>query len=183
MVWYWIMKKVDKKQWFVVGLDVLAKDGFARITIDNLCGLLQITKGAFYHHFKNIDGYIDALMEYWLEVNTFEFIREVDKLNDTTEQLQKLGDMAAYSSIRDESVIRAWGYSNPIVRSYVSQADRIRLDYAAKLNEANGLDVKQAKDMAVLQYSLLIGMQQVCSDLSPEQFKELQDVVINKFKE
>lgn len=59
----------------------------------------------------------------------------------------------------------------------------IRLDYAAKLNEANGLDVKQAKDMAVLQYSLLIGMQQVCSDLSPEQFKELQDVVINKFKE
>ncbi|WP_195341690.1 MULTISPECIES: TetR/AcrR family transcriptional regulator [Bacteroides] len=177
------MKKVDKKQWFVVGLDVLAKDGFARIRIDNLCGLLQITKGAFYHHFKNIDGYIDALMEYWLEVNTFEFIREVDKLNDTTEQLQKLGDMAAYSSIRDESVIRAWGYSNPIVRSYVSQADRIRLDYAAKLNEANGLDVKQAKDMAVLQYSLLIGMQQVCSDLSPEQFKELQDVVINKFKE
>ena len=177
------MKKEKKKQWFVVGLDVLAKDGFARIRIDNLCGLLQITKGAFYHHFKNIDGYIDALMEYWLEVNTFEFIREVDKLNDTTEQLQKLGDMAAYSSIRDESVIRAWGYSNPIVRSYVSQADRIRLDYAAKLNEANGLDVKQAKDMAVLQYSLLIGMQQVCSDLSPEQFKELQDVVINKFKE
>ena len=177
------MKKVDKEQWFVVGLDVLAKDGFARITIDNLCGLLQITKGAFYHHFKNIDGYIDALMKYWLEVNTFEFIREVDKLNDTTEQLQKLGDMAAYSSIRDESVIRAWGYSNPIVRSYVSQADTIRLAYAAKLNEANGLNVKQAMDMAVLQYSLLIGMQQVCSDLSPEQFKELQDVVINKFKE
>lgn len=28
------------------------KEGFARITIDNLCGLLQITKGAFYHHFK-----------------------------------------------------------------------------------------------------------------------------------
>ena len=75
------MKKVDKKQWFVTGLTVLEKEGFARTTIDNLCGLLQITKGAFYHHFKNIDGYVDALMRYWLEVNTFEFIREVDKLN------------------------------------------------------------------------------------------------------
>lgn len=74
------MKKVDKKQWFIVGLDVLEKEGFTRITIDNLCGLLQITKGAFYHHFKNIDGYIDSLMKYWLELNTFEFIREVDKL-------------------------------------------------------------------------------------------------------
>ncbi|EXZ21969.1 bacterial regulatory s, tetR family protein, partial [Bacteroides fragilis str. S13 L11] len=48
------MKKVDKNQWFIVGLDVLGKEGFARITIDNLCGLLQITKGAFYHHFKNL---------------------------------------------------------------------------------------------------------------------------------
>lgn len=40
------MKKVDKKQWFVTGLTVLEKEGFAKITIDNLCGLLQITKGA-----------------------------------------------------------------------------------------------------------------------------------------
>lgn len=176
------MKKVDKKQWFVVGLDVLVKDGFARITIDNLCGLLQITKGAFYHHFKNIDGYIDALMKYWLEVNTFEFICEVDKLQDTKQKQQKLADMAAYASMRNESVIRAWGYSNSIVRNYVSQADTTRLEYAAKLNEATGLDAKRAMDIAVIQYSVLIGMQQVCSDLSPEQFKELQDVVLNKLK-
>lgn len=183
MVWFWIMKKVDKKQWFIVGLDVLKKEGFARITIDNLCGLLQITKGAFYHHFKNIDGYIDALMKYWLEVNTFEFIRDVDKLQDAKQQLQKLADMAAYALIRNESVIRAWGYSNPIVRSYVAQADATRLGYAAKLNEAIGLNTKQAKDMAIIQYSMLIGMQQVCSALSPEQFKELQDMVLNKFRE
>ena len=154
------------------------KEGFARITIDNLCGLLQITKGAFYHHFKNIDGYVDALMRYWLEVNTFEFIREVDKLNTPKEQQQKLADMAAYASIRNESVIRAWGYSSPIVRNYVAQADNIRL----KLNEAIGLDAKQAMDLAVIQYSMLIGMQQICSALSAEQFKELQDMVINKFK-
>lgn len=176
------MKKVDKKQWFVVGLDVLANDGFARITIDNLCILLEITKGAFYHHFKNIDGYIDALMKYWLEVNTFEFIREVDKLPDTKQKQQKLADMAAYASMRNESVIRAWGYSHPIVRGYVSQADTIRLEYLAKLNEATGLNPKPAMDMAVIQYSMLIGMQQVCSDLPPERFKELQDMVINKLK-
>ena len=38
-------------------------------------------------------------MRYWLEVNTFEFIREVDKLNTPKEQQQKLADMAAYASI------------------------------------------------------------------------------------
>ena len=40
MVCIKIMKKVDKKQWFVTGLTVLEKEGFARITIDNLCGLI-----------------------------------------------------------------------------------------------------------------------------------------------
>lgn len=185
MVWYMNvnMKKVDKEQWFIVGLDVLGKDGFSKITIDNLCGLLQITKGAFYHHFKNIDGYVDALMKYWLETNTFEFIREADRLQNIKWQQQKLADMAPYASIRKESVIRAWGYSSPIVRSYVEQADAIRLEYAAKINEVSGANSKQAMDMAVIQYSLLIGMQQVCSSLPPKQFKDLQDMVINKFKE
>lgn len=176
------MKKVDKEEWFVIGLHILKRGGFSKITIDNLCTLRKITKGAFYHHFKNIDGYVDALMKHWLEVNTFEFIREVDKLQNPTEQLQKLGDMAAYSSIRDESVIRAWGYANPIVRDYVAHADSIRLEYATKLNEATGLDTKQAMDLAIIQYSMLIGMQQVCSALPAEEFKELQDLVLNKFK-
>ena len=35
------MKKVDKKQWFVTGLTVLEKEGFAKITIDNLCGCID----------------------------------------------------------------------------------------------------------------------------------------------
>lgn len=40
------------------------KEGFARITIDNLCGLLQITKGAFYHHLKHrrLCGCIDEVL-------------------------------------------------------------------------------------------------------------------------
>ena len=29
----------------------------------------------------------------------------------------------------------------------------------------------------------IVGMQQVCSALLPEQFKELQDIVLNKFRE
>ncbi len=54
------MKKVEKKQWFIIGLQIIENEGISKITIDNLCALLKITKGAFYHHFKNIDGYIDG---------------------------------------------------------------------------------------------------------------------------
>lgn len=58
------MKKVDKKQWFVTGLTVLEKEGFARITIDNLCGLLQTPKcilSSFQKH-RRLCGCIDEVL-------------------------------------------------------------------------------------------------------------------------
>ena len=64
-----------------------------------------------------------------------------------------------------------------------SASGQYQVGVVTKLNEAIGLDAKQAMDLAVIQYSMLIGMQQVCSALSAKQFKELQDMVINKFKE
>ena len=57
------MKKIEREDWFTTGLEILKKDGFLKITIDNLCDVLKVTKGSFYHHFKNVDGYIDALIK------------------------------------------------------------------------------------------------------------------------
>ena len=38
------MKKVEKKQWFIMGLQIIENEGVSKITIDNLCNLLEITK-------------------------------------------------------------------------------------------------------------------------------------------
>lgn len=164
-------------------MKILENDGFSKITIDNLCGLLQITKGAFYHHFGNIDGYIDALMKYWLDENTYSFIRKVDAEENAKLKLQILGDLAAYAPNKSEEVIRGWGYANGIVRHYVEQADKIRLEYLTKLNIATGIETLTARNVAIIQYALLVGMQQLCSNLPPNEFKKLQDMVIQKFNE
>lgn len=121
--WYGllIMNKVDKKQWFIVGLDILEKDGFAKITIDNLCTQLEITKGAFYHHFKNVDGYIDALMKYWLNQNTIQIIEDADKLATAKERMEFIGSVVINRSHKSEQVIRAWSFSNQIVKSISSK--------------------------------------------------------------
>ena len=91
------MKKVEKKQWFIIGLQIIENEGISKITIDNLCALLKITKGAFYHHFKNIDGYIDALMTFWVKENTLTFIENAEKLVSATEKLYSLAQMSASS--------------------------------------------------------------------------------------
>lgn len=175
------MQKIDKEKWFTAGFVILEREGFSKITIDRLCGSLGITKGAFYHRFKNIDGYIEALMHYWLECNTHAFIRGVEGLETPERKRRMLADRAAYASNRCEEAIRGWGHADRIVRSYVEQADRVRLEYLTTLNIESGLKPAEARDMATVQYALLVGMQQICPALPPHRFKALQDLVIDKF--
>ena len=181
------MKKVDKQQWYIVGLDVLAKDGFARITIDNLCGLLQITKGAFYHHFKNIDGYIDALMKYWLEVNTIQVIEDADKLPSAKERIEFISNVVIQRSHKSEQVIRAWGYSNPIVKKYVQEVDSLRIEYSTKQRVLLDMSEDEAKNTTVLEYAIFVGGQQLFPDMDKKELEKLylfyyQKIQSNKWK-
>ena len=73
------MKKIEREDWFTAGLGILNTGGFLKITIENLCEVLKVTKGSFYHHFKNVDGYIDAFMSYWVEKNTKALIEIADQ--------------------------------------------------------------------------------------------------------
>ena len=154
------MKKVEKKQWFTTGLQIIKDEGVSRITIDNLCNLLEITKGAFYHHFKNIDGYIDALMAFWVKENTFAFIEKVEKLNNA----------------------KGWSYTNNIVQQHVKQVDKLRLDYLTKLGQDCGYNIEYAHKIATIQYALLIGLQHICSEIPTGDFNELQNLLLEKFK-
>lgn len=176
------MKKVDKEQWFIVGLDVLAKDGFSRITIDNLCGLLQITKGAFYHHFKNIDGYIDALMKYWLNQNTVQVIEDADKLPSAKERIEFIGNAVIQRLHKSEQVIRAWGFSNPIVKKYVQQVDDLRIEYSTKQRVLLGLPEEEAKNITVLEYAIFVGWQQLFPDMDKKELEQLYRFYCQKFQ-
>ena len=173
--WYGllIMNKVDKKQWFIVGLDILEKDGFAKITIDNLCTQLEITKGAFYHHFKNVDGYIDALMKYWLNQNTIQIIEDADKLATAKERMEFIGSVVINRSHKSEQVIRAWSFSNQIVKKYIQQVDDSRIDYSTKLRVQLGMSEEESKNTSVLEYAIFVGIQQLYPDINKKDLEQL----------
>lgn len=174
------MKKIEKTDWFKEGLRVLANEGYQRITIDNLCSLLKITKGSFYHHFKNIDGYIAALMKYWLEKNTVDFIKATEAITDMDEKHIQLNDLAASASHKSEQVIRAWSFSNETVKRYVQKVDDLRMEYLIDLNIQTGMKKKEARNYAIIKYGTLIGIQQLCPDISKKDFKSLYLVFLNK---
>ena len=167
------MKKVDKKDWFEKGLELLASDGFQKITIDNMCTVLKVTKGSFYHHFPNTEGYVEALMKYWKEKNTVDFINSTDAITEINEKHDRLNELVSSASQKAEQVIRAWSFSNETVRKYVQQVDDMRMKYLIDLNMQKGMDAKEAQDYSILEYGALIGVQQLCPNIAKEDFKHL----------
>ncbi len=176
MVCFLIMKKKEKTDWFIKGFSILEKEGFSKITIEHLCSLMEVTKGSFYHHFKNMDRYIEALMEYWVEENTLSFIRKVEKLKEIPEKRKLLNELAVQASHKSEQMIRAWSYSQPTVKKYVEQVDKSRLRYLVKLGKQDGMENSKAKYYAMLEYATLIGIQQLFPDLSKTELDQLQKI-------
>lgn len=180
-VWYCRMKKLEKKAWLVSGFQIIEEEGVVSITIERLCARLNLTKGSFYHHFKNIEGYVKALMDFWLEENTLMFMEQADAMKTAKEKLQALVRLSASSEYRCESRIRGWGYMNGIVREYVKRVDDLRLSYLEGVNRDCGYEPDYARKVATIQYALLIGLQHIYSQRADEEYAELQNIVIDKF--
>lgn len=170
------MKKIEREDWFTTGFEILKKDGFSKITIDNLCEALRVTKGSFYHHFKNVDAYIDALMKYWVDENTKSLIVQVDKVKTPHEKIEKLNKLVLQRSHKSEQVIRGWSFSNEVVRKYVTEVDETRIEYTANLKILCGEQTEVARQLAMIEYACLIGIQQLYPDLSGGKLLELYEL-------
>ena len=150
----------------------MEKDGFTKVTIENLCGALGVTKGSFYHHFEHIGAYVVALMDHWLEENTLKIIQNVERsqLDKNTVMLK----IVATLRHRLELHIRAWSFSNPYVRDVVANADKLRLDYMTELISLTGRDRQTSREQAMLNIALMIGVQNIYPDMPTDEWDRLQ---------
>ncbi len=46
---------------------LIRERGYAATSVDDLCGMAGVTKGAFFHHFKSKDTLAIAATDYWIE--------------------------------------------------------------------------------------------------------------------
>jgi AcrR family transcriptional regulator len=53
--------------WLAVGFAILGEHGLTGLKIDRMAERLNVTKGSFYWHFKDLDDFLDALARKWAE--------------------------------------------------------------------------------------------------------------------
>jgi AcrR family transcriptional regulator len=151
-----------KAQWLSAGLEALRKGGVGSVRVERLAGDVGITKGSFYHHFRDRGALLAAVIEYWSrEMTDAEFERIQTLRGGLAARLVALAeDVLEKGMGRYDPAIRAWARSDRKVAAAVAQVDRRRIRALTGLFEET-FAAGEARIRARTFYTFLLGEPQV----------------------
>ncbi|GAB2468983.1 TetR/AcrR family transcriptional regulator [Jatrophihabitans fulvus] len=151
---------VTRDDYFAAALDLLAREGHARLRIGRLCSSLGVTTGSFYHYFGNWDAFVVELLTHWEREKTLKLADAAAAEPDARARVRSLKKVVASLPHEAETAIRAWSHVNPAVAEVQQRVDDERLStLRSAIGEVVGRG-RRAERLAVLGLSLLIGQQQ-----------------------
>ena len=174
------MARTSQDTWLDEALSLLFKAGIDHIRIDTLCTRLQMTKGSFYHHFKNRQVFLEALLVHWEEKYTAKFIDYAEEGKSPVEKLERLNQIALSNDNDPEIHIRTWALTDQLAKETVNRVDQRRIDYLFQLYTERGLEQSEALIVSRTIYSILIGSQYLFPLLKPEDVLEMFNFVANR---
>jgi AcrR family transcriptional regulator len=152
-----------KPQWLRAGLEALRKGGVAAVRVERLAADVGVTKGSFYHHFRDRGALLEALLEFWSrEMTDAEFERIQTLRAGLAARLVALAeDVLEKGMGRYDPAIRGWARTDRKVAAAVAQVDRRRLRALTGFFEEGGFAAAEARTRARLFYTFLLGEPQV----------------------
>ena len=177
-----IIKRLSKSDWLRLGLQLLADKGHSAMRIDILCQQVWRSKGSFYHHFKDRADFVHALGKYWQEQLTENVIERANQYKTPIEKLTALNaltqDIASGEDAKIERALRLWASSEQVIAEILAKVDKRRTDYVASLLVQSGLGSRMAIDLAVMNYAMLIGFQQMPNPPNPKRCKRIDGIYV-----
>ena len=152
-----------RAQWLNAGLEALRKGGVGAVRVERLAGDVGVTKGSFYHHFRDRGALLEEVLEYWArEMTDAEFERIQTLRGGLAPRLVALAeDVLEKGMGRYDPAIRAWAREDRKVAAAVAQVDRRRVKALAGFFEEGGFTAAEARVRARTFYTFLLGEPQV----------------------
>ncbi|WP_420334505.1 TetR/AcrR family transcriptional regulator [Roseibium sp.] len=151
-------KRFVKKDWLDLGLEQLARDGGAALTVDAMCAAASRTRGSFYHHFQDHGAFLEALFLAWKQRNTLD-VADAIMRQPQDKRAQTLSDIANMLDQDLERAVRQFAQSNDIARKVVQEVDEVRTEFVVGLYRDAGLAPELAREIAQLEYAAYVGSQ------------------------
>ena len=179
------MERKNREAWLQEGLLVLTEIGEVGLTIDILASRLNVTKGSFYHHFKNRQAFSAELLSFWERQMTMDIIAASeqggDDFQNKNDALMKLAHMEHHSDL--EVAIRAWALRDPQVKSFQERVDTLRKKYLQHLFGLLTDNKKASESMALMRYCIYIGAQQIIPRVPVKTLKHLLKKLNDMFEQ
>ena len=146
--------RLNAADWLNAGFDALSELGPEALKAEPLAVRLNVSKGSFYWHFRDVPAYHAALMQAWRDSAIAEIETQTGNGPTDVARLRSLAQaFAAPDAV--EPAMRSWAQANDDARAAVDAVDNARLERLQALLSETGID---NPEMARILYASAIGM-------------------------
>jgi AcrR family transcriptional regulator len=170
------MARLSKEDWLDHGLSVLSQSGPGGLKAEVLAKSLNVSRGSFYWHFKDIDEFHFELLAYWQQRATADIIALVEKERSPSLRLGVLMRIGMTGSNALERNVRSWAAQSIVASEAVVSVDEMRIEYLARLLRSAGVPRKQARARATFIYWAYAGRVMVSKEQSGLSEAELNSI-------
>ncbi len=163
--------RLDRQDWLDAALETLVEGGIAAVTMERVAAALGVTRGSFYHHFRDRAELLDELLDYWVGKWTVSVRDDVAALGlDPRSTLLALMRTIAHRRAAEYDVVfRAWALHDERARAVLARVDEMRVEYMTSLFTAMGFEGLEAENRARLALYYEMAQPSVLSPMSTEQ--------------
>ncbi len=170
----------NKDDYYKAGLKILTHSGERNLTIDTIIKSLSVSKGSFYHHFRNRRDFSIKLISYWEKMMTLNIIDLSTNEGSFEEKNKTLLKLSEITNPALEVAIRAWALRDDEVKEFQERVDNSRQEYLVELYSMK-TDRKSAEKLAKLRYTFYIGCQQIIPRMSENDYIDLSKTLQDMF--
>ncbi len=169
---------LTQTDWIKAAFRALTAGGPQAIKAEAIARDLNVSKGSFYWHFKDVPGLKAAMVAHWQHGATEAIITALDQgKTPPRDRLYRLMELATsqadadYGGPQVEPAIRDWARYDNGVRTALSAIDKQRIGYVRGLLCDVGQTPNFATQNARILYGALIGLTQLSHlpDQNPQQ--------------
>ena len=153
--------RLTKSEWLQHGLRTLASEGPGALKVGPMSEKLNVSRGSFYWHFRDIEDFRSQLLQRWQEVSTDQIIDELDSRPGDPGRLRNLMHRAFSTQRNLDRPVRLWAAQDKNVASIVAAVDARRIARVARLLVEAGVGGERAAHRATFLYWAFLGQSAV----------------------
>jgi AcrR family transcriptional regulator len=173
------MARRTRRDWLFAGFEILGSQGRDGLKLEALCERLAVTRGSFYHHFRDFADYRAQLLEMYRQEGTLRIIEMVEQEATPRAKLARLLELIVELTgarfENPEPAIRAWALQDGEVQVVQRAIDERRTAYVMALLEAMGAPPERARLLADYLYALLVGCEQMQPPVQGQRLRSMFD--------